>query len=208
VSDLSLSRFRNSASEWGSIAIALHWTIVLMAVVQIPLGFWMVDLYEAWSESFGDDTWVMRTSLLHHTLGFFVLFAAALRVSWRLANPPPAWPAATPRWRRVAARANHICLYLLLLIYPLSGWASLSAYEGEFPIFFLWIDEMPRIVPQVPEGSTFAYEFFAGIHRFCWKVGGGLLALHVGAALWHGLIARDGVLARMLPGTLARIRPG
>ncbi len=85
-------------------------------------------------------------------------------------------------------------------VYPLSGWAALSAYEGEFPIFFMGWDAVPRIVPQVQESDTFNYEFFALIHRWCWRVGALLLGLHVLAALWHGYVARDGVLRRMLTG--------
>jgi len=173
--------------------------MLAMIAVQIPLGFWMVDVYEVYSETWGDDTWVMRTSNWHHTLGFLVLAAVCARLSWRALNPTPQLNqlSSVQRW---LARATHVVLYALLFIYPLTGWASLSAYEGEFPIFFFGFDAVPRVVPQVAEDAFFNYEFFAVIHRYCWRVGLAVLTLHAGAALWHHYIAQDGVLQRMWRG--------
>lgn len=194
----------NTADSWGSLARAFHWFMLGLIVVQIPLGFWMVEVYEVYSETWGDDTWVMRTSNWHHTIGFLVLGLVCLRLAWRTANVTPDLPSALPAWQRWLARATHAFLYTLLFVYPLSGWASLSAYEGEFPIFFFGFDSMPRLVPQIPEDlaevATFNYDFFAVIHRYCWRIGAALLAAHVAAALWHHYVARDGVLNRMLRG--------
>ena len=81
----------------------------------------------------------------------------------------------------------------------MSGWAALSAYEGEFPIFFFGYDAVPRLVPQA-DGSHAPYEFYAEIHETCWRVGAVVLGLHVVAALWHQFVLRDGLLARMWRG--------
>ena len=189
----------NTHDSWGSVARAFHWTMLVMIVIQIPLGFWMVEVYEVYAETYGDDTWVMRTSNWHHTLGFLVLAAVCARLSWRALKPTPALPGLSTLQVWIA-RLTHAVLYLMLFIYPLSGWASLSAYEGEFPIFFFGFDSMPRLVPQVAEDATFNYEFFAVIHRWCWRGGAAVLGLHVGAALWHHYVARDGVLKRMWRG--------
>jgi cytochrome b561 len=115
-------------------------------------------------------------------------------------NQVPEFPSALSRAQKILARTNHAFLYVLLIIYPLSGWASLSAYEGEFPIFFFGLDAMPRVVPQAAADDFFNYEFFAVIHRWCWRVGAVLLGLHVAAALWHQFILRDGTLRRMWSG--------
>ncbi len=194
-----MARF-NTANSWGSLARAFHWVMLGMIVIQIPLGFWMVEVYEAYTETWGDDTWVMRTSNAHHTIGFLVLGLVCLRLAWRAVNTTPDLPPTLSRPQRWLARATHAFLYILLFVYPLTGWASLSAYEGEFPIFFFGFDSMPRLVPQVAEDATFNYEFFAIIHRYCWRVGAVLLAAHAGAALWHHYVAKDGVLRRMMHG--------
>ncbi len=189
-----------TAKRWTRIARVFHWTTLVLIIIQIPLGLLMVEVYEVYTETYADDTWVMRTSLVHHTLGFMILGITLSRFGWRMSHTAPALPASLVSYQRWLARLTHICLYLLLVIYPLSGWASLSAYEGEFPIFFFGFDDVPGIVPQATEDAFFNYEFFAEIHRYCWRVGAGILGLHVVGALWHHFVAKDGILRRMWAG--------
>jgi cytochrome b561 len=191
---------KNTSDSWGSLARAFHWAIVAIIVIQVPLGFWMVEVYEEYTETYADDTLVMLTSNAHHTLGLLVLTIALFRLAWRFANQTPGLPASLQAYQRYLARFTHVVLYLLMILYPLSGWAALSAYEGEFPIFFFGYDSVPRIVPQVAEGDPFDYPFFAVIHRNAWRLGALILGLHVFGALWHQFVARDGVLRRMWRG--------
>ena len=192
---------RNNSKSWGWLSRGLHWAVVLLIVVQIPVGFWLVDAYDVYKEAYDDDTMVMRLSMVHNTIGFLVLIIFSIRFPWRLANPTPELPPALVSYRRFLARLTHIFLYVLMIIYPLSGWSALSAYEFEFPIFFFGWDNVPGIVPSVAEGEMFDYPFFAKIHRSLWRIGGVILGLHVTAALWHQFVAKDGVLRRMLKGS-------
>ena len=203
---LSITGYRfllkNSHDTWGAVARGFHWGIVFLIILQVPLGFYMVEVYETYTETYAEDQLplVLRTNQVHHTIGLVVLLLASLRMSWRLANPTPGLPPALATYQRVLARATHVFLYVLMFIYPLTGWAALSAYEGEFPIYFFGWDSVPRIVPQVAEGSTFDYEFFGDIHKLLWKIGAGVLGLHMVGALWHQFVANDGVLERMWRG--------
>jgi cytochrome b561 len=193
----------NSFNRWGLVSRGLHWTVVALVAIQIPLGFYMVEVYEFYTETYADDRlpMVMRTSMVHHTIGLTVLILAVSRLTWRVSNRTPDLPAALAAYQRVIARTTHVFLYALMILYPLTGWAALSAYEGEFPIFFFGWDDLPRIVPQVAEGEPFDYAFFARIHRLGWKVGAAIVGLHVVGALWHQFVAKDGVLRRMWSGT-------
>lgn len=188
---------RNSREQWGSVARALHWLMAIMITVQVPLGFWMVDAYDAWLAQAGDEALVMRLARAHNTLGFLVLILALLRLSWRASNPTPDLPAGLAAWQRFTARSTHLLLYALLIVFPLTGWATLSAYDGEFPIFFFGWDNVFRIVPQATAGSPFTSDLFGEIHETCWKVGGLVLGLHMIGALWHEYVRKDGVLTRM-----------
>lgn len=190
----------NTCNSWGLLSRFFHWGTLALLVIQIPLGFWMVEVYEVYTQTYADDTWVMRTSRMHHTLGFVVLLVVALRLGWRVKNPVPDLPASLVNYQRWLAHGTHSILYILLLIYPLSGWAALSAYEGEFPIFFFGWENMPRLVPQAAADEFFNYELFAVIHRWCWRVGAVVLGLHTVGALWHQFVLRDGVLRRMWNG--------
>ena len=85
--DIGMSRLKlqNTSVSWGQLARAFHWGMLVLVAIQIPLGFWMVDVYEVYAETYSDDTWVMRTSRAHHTLGLILLTVVAYAVAgvWR-----------------------------------------------------------------------------------------------------------------------------
>ncbi len=191
---------RNTPEHWGLITRSLHWLIAAMILVQLPLGFLMVDAYDAWQAGHGDPALVMRLSQAHNTNGFLILILVMLRLSWRLGNPSPELPGALLAWQRFVARVTHIALYALLILFPLSGWAALSAYDGDFPIYFFAWDNVFRLVPQATPGSPFNSDLYGEIHETCWKIGAVILLLHISAALWHEYIRRDGALSRMWRG--------
>ena len=56
---------------------------------------------------------------------------AAFRLAWRLSSVTPHLPESLRAYQRYPARITHVALYSLLFLYPLSGWAALSAYEDE-----------------------------------------------------------------------------
>jgi cytochrome b561 len=190
---------KNSSAEWGSLTRAMHWLSVLLITVQIPLGFWMVNLIEANAEILDDNKWTLRTASAHHTIGFLVLILALLRVNWRLNNPTPELPAGLAAYQRLLARFTQGFFYFLMFFYPLTGWAALSTSAEEVPVFFFaW--EIPRMFSVESGGSTFANDLFSELHRACWKVGGVLLVLHVSGAMWHQFIKKDNLLMRMWRG--------
>ena len=188
---------RNSREHWGRVTRVLHWMMALMILAQVPLGFLMVDAYDAWRAGHGDTALVMNLSRAHNTLGFLVLILVMLRLSWRLANPTPQLPAGLAAYQRLVARATHALLYGLLIVFPLTGWATLSAYDGEFPIYFFGWDHVFRIVPQATRDSPFNSDLFGEIHETCWQIAAVILLLHISAALWHQYVKKDGVLMRM-----------
>jgi cytochrome b561 len=158
----------------------------------------------AYAASLGDASLVPRLHLLasiHHTIGMLVLAVTLARLGWRLGNVVPGAPAGLRRAWVGLARATHACFYLLLVALPVSGYAALSRLEG-FPIFFGPF-HVPKLLSQLPFNDPQGYALFAGIHRWCWKVGGGILLLHLLAALWHQWVRRDGLLRRMWQGDAA-----
>jgi superoxide oxidase len=63
--------------------------------------------------------------------------------------------------------------------------------------FELFIWQVPALLGPNPE----IHRLFAQAHEFGAKALVALIGLHAGAALFHGLVLRDGVLQRMLPST-------
>ena len=197
---------RNSTERWGSLSKALHWTIVLLILMEVPVGFVMAATYGA---SFRDEQ--VRTvhdvlAQVHHTNGFLILSLVAARLFWRARNPVPGLPATMASQQRWLARFTHWTFYGLLILIPLSGWSALSVLGdteqfGETHMWLFGWDVMPTILPQRPLDDPLGYGFVAAIHRYAIYTGGALLSLHVLAALWHHLLRRDGILLRMWPGT-------
>ena len=194
-----------STTRWDSLVKALHWSIALAILLEVPASYVMSSTY---GPSFRDKTVLnlhVFASQLHHTLGFLVLAAAITWTLRRLRRDRPGFdPAVTP-WQRVLARAVHGLLALLLLLVPLSGWAALSALEdspqfGATHIWFFGFDRLlPRIWEPLPFNDPMGYRLFGRMHVWALWVGLGLVALHVASALWHHAIRRDGVLRRMWP---------
>jgi cytochrome b561 len=82
-----------------------------------------------------------------------------------------------------------------LLLLPLSGWAMVSGPQGRRPLTWFGVADLPYLPVTSPTA-----ERAAALHGLFGWVMLALVLLHVGAALRHHLLLRDGVLARMLPG--------
>ena len=189
---------RNSTAGWGWLSKSFHWLIALMILVLVPVGMIMSRTYAFKFDNKQLENVHVWMSITHQSVGLIVLMLVVARLGWRLRNPVPDLPVGLAAYQRILAKLNHVFLYALLFVIPLSGWASLSAF-GEAPTYFLWWEGLPDIVPKVPLDDPFGYSFFAQIHRWGLWAGLGLLSLHVIAALWHQFGMKDSVLRRMWP---------
>jgi cytochrome b561 len=120
-----------------------------------------------------------------------VLILVRLLYRWR--NPPRLRPVALPAIQELAAKATHVALYAMLLIMPLSGYIRVRA--GGFPIEALDALGLPALVPR----SDALAEVAKTVHFYAAYGIIVLIAMHVGAAAFHGLIRKDGIFSRMWP---------
>ena len=177
----------NTADAWGTPARFFHWTVALLILVQIGLGFaaalWRLSPLK------------LELFVWHKSTGVLILVLMLVRLAWRLANRSPALPPQTPAWERYAAHASHAALYVLAIALPLSGWVINSAAGVPFSVF--WLVPLPSIVaPDEHVEELAKLVHFSLLVALCL-----LVAVHIGAALRHHLIKRNDVLIRMLPGT-------
>lgn len=165
-----------------------HWYTVAFLAVQIPLGLYMVQRGEA--TNFDAITGKLYDS--HKLLGFLILLLVAARLIYRLTRgAPPDEPTIEP-WQKAGAHFNHWGLYVLLIIVPVLGWVGVS-YYGARSIFGLF--SLPPLTAQNQDTATTVLL----VHKWAAFVLIAMAAVHVGAALFHYFIRRDGVLGRMLP---------
>ena len=98
-----------------------------------------------------------------------------------------------PAWERHTAFAMHCLLYALALVVPLSGWLMSSAEGFQTVWFGVW--PLPDLVGRDRELASRLKQ----VHQAFSYLMLGLATGHMGAALVHHYIVRDGVLKRMIP---------
>lgn len=163
----------------------IHWLTALAVLFVIPAGFIMMNM----PPGPGQD----RLFDLHRSVGTLILALAVLRVAVRIAFGAPPRPPGLPDWQWRIANFTHHLLYALIFVMPLLGWAASSAFGASVSVFGLFT--LPNLVPKNEAMS----EVYGGAHETLAFLMCALLAAHIGAALYHGFVKRDGVLGRMAP---------
>ncbi|RAI04048.1 cytochrome B [Acuticoccus sediminis] len=176
--------------SYSSVAKIFHWLTVLAVLFMLVTGFTMtyrgnqLDIWDALTNGLYSS---------HKLVGFTILWLTALRLVNRLIRGIPPMRPRLPVAQRVVAAATHWALYALLIVMPLLGWTAVSMFPALQ--IFDWFS-----LPALTAPDKQAYEVVAGWH----VVGAFVLiffaALHIGAALFHLVIKRDGVFMRMWPG--------
>jgi cytochrome b561 len=160
----------------------LHWTMAILILAMLFIGVAMVSSLSDYH----------RLVAIHRPLGILLLVLAAARLINRLLSPPPPLPAAMPPLLKLAAHGSHWLLYGLMIALPLVGWGMLSA--GGYPIQLVGSLHLPPILPHDralfavlrPAHTVLAYLLFA------------TFLAHLGAALTHALVFKDGVFRSMV----------
>lgn len=180
--------WRNTRETYGLVAVAFHWTIAVLFLGQIGLGYLTQATAENPRLQFDLYQW-------HKSFGFLILAIALLRVVWTLSGRKPEPPPGTPRWEALAARAAHALLLAATILVPLTGWAIASTSPLGIPSFAFNL----VLVPNLPLPRSAATEILWSRSHALLAYGAGLLALaHAGAAIHHQFVRADGTLARML----------
>ncbi len=162
----------------------LHWVSALLVIATIPAGLIMVQ--EGLARPTQDSLF-----LFHKNAGVVIFLLVLARIAYRIANPAPPLPASLPRWQKAASHAVHGLLYVLLLVMAISGYIRVNA--GGFPLEGLDALGAPRFVPRSDELAETAKAIHATV-KFPLIV---LIQLHILAALYHGIVRKDGVFSRM-----------
>jgi cytochrome b561 len=164
----------------------LHWTMALLVLLMIPAGVVMVQ--EGLDRSLQNSLFIF-----HKNVGVLLFGLLLLRLIWRGLRPPPPMPRAVPQWQARIAGLTHATLYLLLFVVPVAGYVRVRA--GGFPIESLDALGAP---PLVPRSDTLA-EAAKALHYGAGLAIAVVIALHIGAAMFHGVVKKDGVFTRMWP---------
>jgi len=119
----------NTITEYGTFSKIFHWLSAALLIVQIPLGFYLVDM------DFSEVRLTVES--LHVTLGISIFYLTILRLTYKTLNPTPPLQNSIFTGQKLIAKLNHYLLYISILIITISG-ALKKLYNGEeLDIFFL-----------------------------------------------------------------------
>jgi len=170
-------------SRFNPLARFLHWTMAALVLTMVFIGIGMVStISPRYHELLS----------VHKSIGILILVLVAVRFINRLLNPPPPLPLDLPGWQRFLATASHLLLYSLMFVLPLVGWSMLSA--GAYPIVVFGSIHLPPILPH----NVAVFAVLRTTHSLLGFLLFAVFLGHLGAALFHKLIRRDGVLKSMV----------
>jgi cytochrome b561 len=172
-------------THFSPFARLLHWTMAPLIVAMLFIGVGMVA-----TVSRAHNTLIA----IHRPLGIALLLLVVLRVGVRLTRGSPPLPDDMPTPQRLAAKASHLVLYVLMAAMPLIGWAMLSA--AGYPVTLYGPLHLPPIAPHNVE----LFALLRALHTWLAFALFATVLLHLAAALFHGLIRRDGVFSSMARG--------
>ena len=173
-------------SAYDPIARGVHWLNAILALVTILLAWGLLGA----PRHSDARQWLI---LLHGSCGLVILALMLFWAGWRLRHPSPALRPMLTLVEALLAHATQVAIFLLFVIMPLSGYVSLAA-AGKTVSFF-GVVAIPPLAPQSGRLSQAAI----AVHLLGEFLIYALMALHIGAALMHGFVRRDGILERMLP---------
>lgn len=172
-------------ARYTGVAQGLHWVSTLLVFAILPL---------AWAMTLAAKDNPNRDALFmwHKSIGVTIFLVVVARLVWRAMHPAPALPASMMRWEAILTKLSHWLLYAVLLVMPVSGYI-LTAARGRAVPFFGLVD-----LPALAEDKNL-HKFAEQVHLATQWAVYALIALHIGAVVWHIVMRRDGILERMLP---------
>ena len=171
----------NNKAKYGLLSKLFHWLTAAGLIVQIPLGFYLVDL--------DFDQTRVDIENYHILFGLIIFYVTLIRLIFKVLTPIPDFKGSAFLGQKYIARLNHLLLYLALLTVTTSGILK-KLFNGEsLVIFFKEIN------------LTYNYELseqFYSIHILANYALIGLITLHILAVLFHKFLLRENILKRIL----------
>ena len=104
---------KNTLTEYGIISKMLHWLSAILLLIQIPLGYYLVDL------DFGEER--LSIENIHIIIGLSIFYLVIIRLLNKIFNPTPKLDPSIFKGQKFIAKLNHILLYVAILSITISG---------------------------------------------------------------------------------------
>lgn len=166
-------------ARYHPIHVAVHWLMFLLVVAMLGMGKFILPSVPA------DDPQKPSMLQIHAYVGAFITVLLIVRLTLLFTTKRPAPADAGNAFLNFAARAVHFLLYVLLIGMAVSGLGMFQ--QADLPAVFNG---------ETPYPDFFAYPSRLG-HGLFSTLLVLLIALHIGAALYHQIIRKENLFARM-----------
>ena len=173
-----------SSGRYSLFARSIHWLTAFLVLTMVPAGLIMIRI--------GGGPLQNQLFDFHRSVGVVLMALTVIRLIYRLSHKPAPLPDDIPVWQRFASSVTHWFLYGFLIVNPFIGWVATSAYGAAISVFGIFT--MPAIVAKDRE---LASQLFT-VHEVLGLLFTAAVFMHIAAALYHGVVKRDGVLNRMI----------
>ena len=158
----------------------MHWISAILLFIQIPLGFYLVDL------DFGPERLTVED--IHVTMGLSIFYLVILRLLYKIFNPTPKLEPSVFKGQKFLAKLNHVMLYVTILSITISGILK-KLFNGE---------TLTIIFKKIKIQDNFELgELFYDIHVISNYILIVLIIIHILAVITHKLFFNDNLLKRM-----------
>lgn len=170
---------KSTTDQYGTVAITIHWLSALLILILIGSGFRASGMEEAAAKA--------AILQIHLPVGGAIFLLTLARIGWWFwADKKPA-SVDMALWQGRASRLVHVLFYVVILGMASSG-IGMMVLSGAGPVIFGGSpDALPDFwdfLPRIPHGIGA-------------RVMAALLVAHIGAAIYHHFIKKDGLIWRM-----------
>ena len=159
----------------------MHWLSAILLFIQIPLGFYLVDL------DFGPERLTVED--IHVAVGLSIFYLVILRLLNNVFNPTPKLEPSVFKGQKFLAKLNHILLYVTILSITISGIFK-KLFNGE---------TLTIIFKKIKIQDNFELgELFYDIHVISNYLLIALILMHILAVVAHKLFFNDNLLKKIL----------
>lgn len=157
------------SKSYSELQKLLHWGVLALCIVQFPTAWAIQRTHMDHAQGTNPQPIDLLLHQIHAFSGWAILGLVSIRILLRCFWGAPAFSETLPPWQRKAATINHVLLYGVLIALPVTGTTAMYITQAAVPL-----------------------------HQILVYFGVGLVAIHIAAAVAHGLI-KDEVVKRMIP---------
>lgn len=165
--------------------VAVHWALAVLVIALFVMGWYMVEIPKKTPP-------VAFWYNLHKSLGLVAVAPLVWLLWWRSNHVAPPLPRTLPDWQVKATHLSHWLFYVCLIVMIVSGFFESNFTKWGIKFFGI---QLP-IAGWEDKGIS---STFKAVHLYASYLFAALIAIHVLAAVKHGLLDKDGVFERMLP---------